>query len=122
MSQRIPGSPRQLAGDLVKVAGAQNQAEAELVQALLLDAGVPSVLRRAGGADVPDFLAAGARDVLVPASAAELAREALLDSDGEPAMPQSRVANSPVRLLAGLAVACLVVALIVWLGVELVSS
>jgi high-affinity K+ transport system ATPase subunit B len=32
---------------------------------------------RAGGFDVPDFLAAGPRDVLVPESGAEAAREAL---------------------------------------------
>ena len=61
-----------MADDLVKVAGAQNQPEAEFIQGLLRDAGVPSVVRRSGGADVPDFLAAGWRDVLVPASLAEV--------------------------------------------------
>jgi hypothetical protein len=66
-----------MADDLVKVAGAQNQAEAEFVENLLRDAGIPSIVRRSGGADVPDFLAAGWRDVLVPASMAERAREAL---------------------------------------------
>ena len=35
------------------------------------------MLRRSGGFDVPDFLAAGPRDVLVPESGAEAAREAL---------------------------------------------
>jgi hypothetical protein len=63
--------------DLVKVARAQNQAEAELVEALLRDAGIPAVVRRSPGADVPDFLAAGARDILVPAPLAEDARDAL---------------------------------------------
>ena len=52
---------RRSADELVKVASAQNQAEAEFVQNLLRDAGVPSVLRRSAGADVPDFLAAGRR-------------------------------------------------------------
>ena len=33
--------------------------------------------RRSGGFDVPDMLAAGPRDVLVPESGAEAAREAL---------------------------------------------
>jgi hypothetical protein len=70
--------------ELVKVAGAQNQPEAEFIQNLLRDAGVPSVVRRSGGADVPDFLAAGWRDVLVPASMAQLARDALTPAD--PAM------------------------------------
>jgi hypothetical protein len=67
--------------DLVKVTGAQNQPEAELIQGLLRDAGIPSIVRRSGGADVPDFLAAGWRDVLVPASLAERAREALTPAD-----------------------------------------
>ena len=64
-------------GPLVKVARASNQPEAELLQALLLDAGVPSLARRSGGFDVPDFLASGPRDILVPSSGAEAAREIL---------------------------------------------
>ena len=59
-------------GDLVRVAGGRNQAEAELIQGILLEEGVPSVLRRSAGFDVPDFLAAGPRDVMVPESGAEL--------------------------------------------------
>jgi hypothetical protein len=62
-------TPKPPKDDLIVVAHAQNQAEAEFVQGLLLAEGVPSVLRRTPGFDVPDFLAAGPRDVLVPASA-----------------------------------------------------
>jgi hypothetical protein len=65
-------------GELVRIAGAGNQAEAELIQGLLLEEGIPSVLRRTRGFDVPDFLAAGPRDVLVPEAAVEAAREVLL--------------------------------------------
>ena len=57
-------------GPLVTVAGARHQAEAELIQGLLLEEGVPSVLKRTAGFDVPDFLAAGPRDVLVPETGA----------------------------------------------------
>ena len=67
--------------DLVKVATALNQPEAELLQARLLDEGVPSLVRRTSGFDVPDLLAAGPRDVLVPASAAAVARELLALAD-----------------------------------------
>jgi NAD(P)-dependent dehydrogenase (short-subunit alcohol dehydrogenase family) len=74
----------QSASDLVRVASAQNQPEAEFVQGLLRDAGIPSVVRRSGGADVPDFLAAGARDVLVPAAMAGTARDALTPDEGDP--------------------------------------
>ncbi|MEA2200294.1 MAG: hypothetical protein QOI89_890 [Solirubrobacteraceae bacterium] len=69
--------PQYADGQLVKVARAQNQPEAEFIEALLLEEGIPSMLRRSGGSDVPDFLAAGPRDVLVPESGAQAAREAL---------------------------------------------
>lgn len=62
---------------LVKVAYARNLAEAELIQGLLRQESIPSMVRRNGGFDVPDFLAAGPRDVLVSASDAERARELL---------------------------------------------
>jgi hypothetical protein len=67
-------------GDLIKVARAQNQSEAELIESLLQARGIPSMVRRAPGADLPDYLAAGPRDVLVPQSGAQAAREAL-DAD-----------------------------------------
>ena len=69
--------PRYAEGELVKVARASNQPEAELIEGLLLEEGIPSLQRRAGGADVPDFLAAGPRDIFVPQSGAQAAREAL---------------------------------------------
>ena len=58
----------------MRVAGGRNQAEAEFIQGLLLEEGVPSLLRRSRGFDVPDYLAAGPRDVLVPESGAPAAR------------------------------------------------
>ena len=62
---------------LVKVAYAGNLAEAELIQGLLRQEHIPSMLKRNGGSDVPDFIAAGGRDVLVPVSQADRARELL---------------------------------------------
>ena len=73
--------PRFAKGDPVRVTGARNLAEAELIQNLLLEDGIPSILRRTRGFDVPDFLAAGPRDVLVPSSGYEAARELLRDAD-----------------------------------------
>jgi Putative prokaryotic signal transducing protein len=64
-------------GKLVKVAYAQQQAEAEMIQGLLSEHGIPSMLKRAPGFDVPDFLAAGPREVLVAEDVAERAREVL---------------------------------------------
>lgn len=62
---------------LVRVAHAQNQAEAEMIQSLLRAEGIPSLAQRSAGFDVPDFLAAGPRDVLVLRSALEAARAVL---------------------------------------------
>ena len=69
--------PQYAEGRLVKVARAANQPEAELIEGLLLEEGIPSMLRRSSGFDVAESLAAGPRDVLVPESGAEAAREAL---------------------------------------------
>jgi len=69
-------------GKLVKVAYAQQQAEAEMIQGLLSEHGIPSMLRRAAGFDVPDFLAAGPREVLVAEEVAEQAREVLAGTPG----------------------------------------
>ena len=87
-------------GELVRVKVARQQPEAELIQSLLLEEGIPSTLRRTRGFDVPEMLAAGPRDVLVPASGAVAAREVLLEAE----LIDDRVAvpTSPGRLLAGL--------------------
>jgi hypothetical protein len=77
-------------GELVRVAGGRNQSEAEFIQALLLEWGVPSILRRSAGFDVPDFLAAGPRDVLVPSAGAETAHEVLLQADMAPTTGERR--------------------------------
>ena len=65
------GRPEYGEGDLVKAGWARNQAEAELIQGMLAEQGIPSVLRRTRGFDVPDSLAAGPRDVMVARGALE---------------------------------------------------
>ena len=106
-------------GELVRVAGARHQAEAELIQGLLLEEGVPSLLRRTAGFDVPDMLAAGPRDVMVPASGAPTAREVLLQSDLAPNDAfGARPADRAGRVLAALLAAVVLVGVIVWLGTE----
>jgi hypothetical protein len=104
-------------GPLVRAAWARNQAEAELVQGLLLEEGIPSLARRSGGFDVPDFLAAGPRDVLVPESGYQAARELLsgadlLTAEAEPgSLPGI---GSPGRLAAWLLAAVLFAGALVW--------
>ena len=80
----------------MRVATAQNQPEAELLQGLLLEAGVPSLVRRSGGFDVPDFLAAGPRDMLVPAGGEDAARD-VLGTRAAPPAPAPRRARAGRR-------------------------
>jgi hypothetical protein len=103
-------------GELVRVAGGRNQAEAELIQNLLLEEGIPSIVRRSAGFDVPDYLAGGPRDVLVAESAVDAAREMLLETDLAPQAPAAEHARSPVAtaiaVVAVVAAAMLVVYLL----------
>ena len=111
--------PQLTEGRLVRVAWAHNQAEAEFIQGLLLEEGVPSMLRRSAGFDVPDFLAAGPRDVLVPEAAVATARQVLLEGELISDEPAPRVV-APGRLLVGLLVALAIGALVVWLASQVV--
>jgi hypothetical protein len=107
--------PQLAEGPLVRVAGARNQVEAEFIQGLLLEEGVPSMLRRTAGFDVPDFLAAGPRDVMVPQAGAVTAREVLLQAELiGPERPTRVVA--PGKLLAGILVALAIGAVVIWLA------
>jgi hypothetical protein len=111
--------PQYSEGELVRVVGARHQAEAELVQGILLEEGIPSMVRRSAGFDVPDMLAAGPRDILVPASGASAARDVLLQAEFiDDARPRPAVAD-PGRLLLGLVAAVITVGLIAWLGTEI---
>jgi hypothetical protein len=106
--------PQLAEGRLVRVAYARNLAEAEFIQGLLLEQGVPSLLRRSAGFDVPDFLAAGPRDVLVAQSGVAVARETLMEAE---LIGQGEV-SPPVRapmLAIGLLCALAIGALVIWL-------
>ena len=107
--------PEYTRGELVRVAGGRNQPEAELIQGLLLEEGVPSMLRRTAGFDVPDFLAAGPRDVLVPESGAAVAREALRESDLAPPDADDQPFGSlALRIFAGVLVVGFAGLLLAW--------
>jgi hypothetical protein len=109
--------PQLAEGPLVKVAWVRNQAEGEFMQSLLLEQGVPSLLRRTEGFDVPDMLFAGPRDVLVAASGLQTAKETLLDAgltgDGG-AEREARPVVRPGPLLAGLLIALVAGAAVMW--------
>ncbi len=117
-----PGDRPDGSGRLVRVAVARNLAEAEFIQGLLAEDRIPSVLRRTAGFDVPDFLAAGPRDVLVRDWSELRAREALLQAEIISDEPKDvRPIVSPVRLLSGILVVLALGALAVWLMSLVVS-
>lgn len=66
--------PQYTEGPLVKVGQAVDQPQADFMAGLLLEEGIPCIQRTSIGGYGPML---GARDILVPASGAEAAREAL---------------------------------------------
>jgi len=116
--------PQYTGGRQVRVASASNLAEAELIQGILLEEGIPSFQRRSRGFDVPDFLAAGPRDILVPEAGLEAAREVLAETPaGEQPGPQPEAATGtrPLMLLAGIVGAMAVAFGLAWLLLQLGS-
>jgi hypothetical protein len=105
--------------ELVKVAYAGDEAEAELIQGLLRLSDVQSVVRRTRGFDVPEFLAAGPRDVLVAAADVPLARDILRDVDsGDPPPPAEAGADRRPWVRAGLLIVVALVVLVVCLAAD----
>jgi hypothetical protein len=110
--------PQYARGDLVRVTGARNSADGEMIQGILLDQGIPSMLRRARGFDVPDFLAGGPRDVMVPQSGYEAARDLLRGAKlltAEAPSGSLPGIGSPLRLAVGILIALALAALVVYL-------
>ncbi len=109
--------PQYARGELRKVAGGRNLSEAELIQGILLEEGIPSLLKRSRGFDVPDFLAAGPRDVMVAESGYEAAHELLADHElaaRDPVPGEMPGIGSPMKLAAGLLAAAALLTLVVF--------
>jgi hypothetical protein len=120
-------------GKLIKVAFARNQVEAEMIQGLLSEGGIPSVLKRARGFDAPEFLAAGPHDVLVDSSRAQKAKTLLADTiteneaDEEAELREEArlrhggptTETSPARLALWIGVAFLAAVILVWVLYQL---
>src|ERR1700709_1879708 len=88
-------------GKLVKVAFARNQAEAEMIQGLLLEGGIPSVLKRSRGFDAPEFMAAGPHDVMVDSGHAHKAKTLLADTITENESDEEAELRDEARLRRG---------------------
>src|SRR5438034_6864673 len=116
--------PQYTGGQQVRVASARNLAEAELIQGILLEEGIPSAQRRMRGFDVPDFLAAGPRDILVPAAGADAAREVLRQANVAETLeptPGSAVQALGFRIAFAVLGGGLLAALVAWLLVRATS-
>jgi hypothetical protein len=103
-----------------------------MLQGLLTEAGIPSVLKRSGGFDAPEFLAAGPRDVMVNAEQAKKARKVLADTmiedegeervemEGEARLARGEGAGtSPGTLALWIGVAFLAAVIVVWVLYEI---
>jgi hypothetical protein len=102
-----------------------------MIQGLLLEADIPSVLKRTRGFDNPDFLSGGPHDVFVHSDLAAKAREALegtsIESEDEvrvEAGEATRLARDGVdtpasRLALWVAVAFLGALILVWILYQL---
>ena len=120
-------------GKLVKIAFARNQAEAEMLQGLLGESGIPSVLKRARGFDAPEFMAAGPHDVMVDSSHAHKAKALLEDTITEdPADEEAELRDearlrrggpatetSPARLAMWVGIAFLAAVVLAWILYQL---
>ncbi len=69
--------PEYSQGPLVKVGRASNLAEVEMIEALLLEQGIPSIGRSSGGLDVPDFYLGGGATSWSPSPAPRRRAETL---------------------------------------------
>ncbi len=102
-----------------------------MLQGLLLEEDIPSVLKRSRGFDAPEFLAAGPHDVFVNSDSAKRAREVLaetmVESEGEERLEldeQARLRQgsgetSPARLALWVGTAFLGAVILVWILYQL---
>lgn len=103
-------------GELRCVTVAANQAEAEMLEGLLRSEGIPCIVRRSFGSDVPDFLAAGRRDILVPEGGLAAARDLLMLSPEPPPPHQQSPLGLALAVFVGLLLVAAGIAAIMLLG------
>lgn len=118
--------PQYVGGELVRVAGGRNLAETELIQGMLLEEGIPSMQRRSRGADVPDFLAGGRRDIMVPQAGFEAAHQLLSEAEesglpGPAPIYAAPGSERPLRLFAGVLAAMIIAFGLVYVLFELTN-
>lgn len=112
-AQRV--RPEYASGELVKVAAATSQAEAELIVGILLDQGIPARVAN----ELASVFPSSSRDILVPRSAYDAARALVADTREHTLADENT--GQPARLAAGLLVGLAVAAALVWVLAELLA-
>jgi len=80
-------SSREPEPEPVQVAHAANQTEADLIQGILREEGIPSLTRKPNGTFLTDLFGIGPRNIVVPAAAEEHARKVLEDAEEVDVLP-----------------------------------
>lgn len=107
--------------DLVKVAFARTQAEGEMLQGLLTEAGIPSVLNRSQGFYSVSYVP-GPVDVMVTAHLAPRAREVLAETMLEDEADERTELEEQRRLARGETGVVSPAKLALWIGVILIAA
>lgn len=76
-------SSREPAPEPVKVAFASNRTEADIVQGILKEHGIPSLTKKPNGTFLTDLFGVGAREIVVPAAAEEDAKRLLAEYEAD---------------------------------------
>jgi len=93
-----------------------------MLQGLLSEGGIASVLKRSGGFDNPDFLSAGPHDVFVNSDHAHKARQLLADTMVESESEERTEIEEQRRLARGETGQTSPGRLALWVGVALVGA
>jgi Putative prokaryotic signal transducing protein len=108
--------PEYAQGELVAVTTVRNPAEAEMLRDMLLDEGIPSMVRMARSSNPFEMAGGAPHDVLVRESGYEAAYELVHGHPPEPVPPTSRSGPEPGNLLAVVLIVLGLIALVVWLS------
>jgi hypothetical protein len=103
-------------GDPVTVTTVPHVAEGEMLRGMLLEEGIPSMVRPARSFAIPQALGTGPQEVVVPESAYDAAYQLVHGELPQPPHPGSRSRPEPGNLLAVVLIVLGLLAFLVWLS------
>jgi hypothetical protein len=93
-----------------------------MIQGLLGESGIPSILKRSRGFDAPEFLAAGPHDVFVVADLAQKAKKLLADTITENEDEERTEMTEEARLRRGEGTETTPARLALWVGAAFLGA